>query len=79
MIKEVAGELSSPAIFYVIGNSYDVKTLREGCAARGEEDSCFATPLAREEFAGELFVLKIALKLIDNCEENDKIEIYLYM
>ena len=28
-----------------------------GCAARGEEISCFATPLAREEFAGELFIL----------------------
>ena len=28
-----------------------------GCAARGEEISCFATPLAREEFANELFIL----------------------
>ena len=27
-----------------------------GCAVRGEEISCFATPLAREEFASELFI-----------------------
>ena len=34
------------------------KPLRVGCAARGEEVSCFATPLAREEFAYKLFDLK---------------------
>ena len=28
-----------------------------GCAARGEEISCFATPLAREEFASKLLII----------------------
>lgn len=32
------------------------KTLRWGCAVRGEENCCFATPLTREEFASELFI-----------------------
>ena len=27
----------------------------QGCPTRGEEIRCFATPLAREEFARELF------------------------
>ena len=27
-----------------------------GCAARGEEISCFATPLARKEFASKLLI-----------------------
>ena len=37
------------------------QTASQGCAARGEEISCFATPLAREEFASELFILCRAL------------------
>ena len=28
-----------------------------GCAARGEEISCFATPLARKEFASKLLII----------------------
>ncbi len=28
-----------------------------GCAARGEEISCFATPPAREEFASKLLII----------------------
>ena len=52
------------------GNAWDFLTLQEippefpvkqkvphGCAARGEEISCFVTPSAREEFTSELFIL----------------------
>ena len=46
-------------IFCFIGNPLEFSTKQKaphGCAARGEEISCFATPLAREEFASELFI-----------------------
>ena len=36
-----------------------------GCAARGEEISCFATPLAREEFASELCIYKRIVCVFD--------------
>ena len=29
----------------------------QGCATRGEEISCFATPLARKEFASKLLII----------------------
>ena len=36
-----------PVIYFINDNT---------CVARGAEDSCFATPLACEEFASELFI-----------------------
>ena len=41
------------SLFDLTGNKSNAP---RGCAARGGEISCFATPLAREEFASELFI-----------------------
>ena len=40
-----------------------------GCAARGEEISCFATPLARKEFASKLLI--ICVEHLVNASESE--------
>ena len=55
--------------FYLIGNYSEFpikqKTLRYGCAPRGDEVYCFAIPLGRERVASDsLFCLADELEII---------------